>query len=658
METQPIVLNHKSPVSSISFNTNARHSYAYGLSVLFILFISLISIKTASAAFTIGVAGTITAQQAQQQQAQLQAQQQSQTSNAISQLIVILSTSTDVETVAISPDNKRIASGGSDNKLTVWDASGQALVKALTIPLQGKGNRLYDLAFSPDGKRIVTGSSYYSPHKNESTVHIWNAYTGAESVILQSAPTVHCGQVAFDPQGLYVAAGCYTQATDSSTLYIWDAKSGGLIQSFHGTSGPIGFSPDGTRIFSGDNKQLTIKIWQLGSANALLQLQGQNVGAFYSAVYSVDGLTLGTGNGNGTITLWNAQTGQEILNFQAHSKPVTDIAVSPDGTRFASTSEDGTLVLWDGSSIQRLSTFQSSQPLRSLSFSSSSQALLVGGYDNTLRIFADASAVANAQQQIQPANQLTQQQLQLSQQQHQLAQQQMLPANQLTQRQLQLLQQLLLAQQQKQQGIQLTAQQTQLVQQQQQQLKQLMTPQLQQLMQQLQNLTPQQMVQQLQQLIQQQTQQQTQQLAQQQAQQVAQQQAQQQAQYPVTTSTRAYLLYNDTSSKIFFDTFDPTRGTWMPTSLGPRMQVEIVAMTSGSGGLQVRVETQGKGSNQYGMEVGGSYRLYANPQTNKWDVITIQAPKTAAVAAAQQQQAQQQAKYPVTTSTRAYPHAS
>lgn len=115
------------------------------------------------------------------------------------------------------------------------------------------------------------------------------------------------------------------------------------------------------------------------------------------------------------------------------------------------------------------------------------------------------------------------------------------------------------------------------------------------------------------------------------------QQAQQQAQYPVTTSTKAYLLYNDTTSKIFFDTFDPTRGTWMPTSLDPRMQVEIIAFASGSGGLQVRVETQGKGLNQYGVDVGGSYRLYVNPQTNKWNVSTIQVPNAAAVAAAQQQ---------------------
>ena len=97
----------------------------------------------------------------------------------------------------------------------------------------------------------------------------------------------------------------------------------------------------------------------------------------------------------------------------------------------------------------------------------------------------------------------------------------------------------------------------------------------------------------------------------------------------------------------------------MPTSLDPRMQIEIVALTSGSGGLQARVETQGKGLNQYGMEVGGSYRLYANPQTGKWDFITIQAPNAAAVAAAQQQaqllaqqQAQQQNQQQVAPTTK------
>ena len=60
-----------------------------------------------------------------------------------------------VETVAFSPDDKRVASAGNSNgRVRVWDsATGQE-----TRTLQGHESTVSSLAFSPDGKRIVTGS--------------------------------------------------------------------------------------------------------------------------------------------------------------------------------------------------------------------------------------------------------------------------------------------------------------------------------------------------------------------------------------------------------------------------------------------------------------------------------------------------------------------
>jgi WD40 repeat protein len=67
--------------------------------------------------------------------------------------------------VAFSPDGKRIVSGSRDKTVRLWDAqTGQPIGQ----PLQGHGESVNSVAFSPDGKRIVSGST-------DKTVRLWDA---------------------------------------------------------------------------------------------------------------------------------------------------------------------------------------------------------------------------------------------------------------------------------------------------------------------------------------------------------------------------------------------------------------------------------------------------------------------------------------------------
>jgi WD40 repeat protein len=66
--------------------------------------------------------------------------------------------------VAFSPDGKRLVSGSFDQTVKVWDAQrGQEL-----LTLKGHTGHVTSVAFSPDGQRIVSGSA-------DSTVKVWNA---------------------------------------------------------------------------------------------------------------------------------------------------------------------------------------------------------------------------------------------------------------------------------------------------------------------------------------------------------------------------------------------------------------------------------------------------------------------------------------------------
>ena len=71
--------------------------------------------------------------------------------------------------MAFSPDGQRIVTGSSDQTAKVWEAaSGKEL-----FTLKGHSNEIYSVAFSPDGRRIVTGSM-------DDTAKVWEADTGKE----------------------------------------------------------------------------------------------------------------------------------------------------------------------------------------------------------------------------------------------------------------------------------------------------------------------------------------------------------------------------------------------------------------------------------------------------------------------------------------------
>ena len=65
--------------------------------------------------------------------------------------------------MSFSPDGKRIVSGSEDNTVKVWHAqTGQE-----TLTLKGYSDLVWSVSFSPDGKRIVSGSG-------DGTVKIWD----------------------------------------------------------------------------------------------------------------------------------------------------------------------------------------------------------------------------------------------------------------------------------------------------------------------------------------------------------------------------------------------------------------------------------------------------------------------------------------------------
>ncbi|MYA71347.1 hypothetical protein F4009_07795, partial [Candidatus Poribacteria bacterium] len=102
------------------------------------------------------------------------------------------------------------------------------------------------------------------------------------------------------------------------------------------------FSPDGTRIVTGDWDGKTT-LWDINTAAALATYIHK--GYINSITFSPNGKFIATGSRDATATLWDVETGTACFNI-THQDSVTSTAFSPDGTLLAASSRDSTATLW------------------------------------------------------------------------------------------------------------------------------------------------------------------------------------------------------------------------------------------------------------------------------------------------------------------------
>lgn len=205
---------------------------------------------------------------------------------------------TSVNRVAFSTDGCFLASASHDRTVKVWYfVTGQPF-----LTLRGHLEPVTDVAYSPDGKQIVTASL-------DRTVRFWNAKRDPEALVLSSPSPAGFSAVKFSPDGRRLAASSWSGQIQR--VQIWDPATGQELLTFPVPPmvRSIAFSPNGQRLASGYD-------------------------------------------GDGTVTLWEAATGREILSLKGHTRSVYRVAFSPDGQRLASASWDHTVRFWDTTARQ------------------------------------------------------------------------------------------------------------------------------------------------------------------------------------------------------------------------------------------------------------------------------------------------------------------
>jgi WD40 repeat protein/tRNA A-37 threonylcarbamoyl transferase component Bud32 len=273
--------------------------------------------------------------------------------------------------IAFSPDGTRVVTSGWDDYARLWETD---TGRPLGSPMTHK-DKLNDAIFSPSGQQILTCSE-------DGTVRLWDGKTGQSlnKVLEHGAPVA---AAAFSPDGARIMT-----ADKKDSVRLWDAASGRLISGqlinivIPQIVKSILFAPGG-ELAAVLTTPPSLFDGRTGRFLREVQTKGQPDGTRLAAGSLFDSWIL---------RVWDTRTGSLIGAPQPHPKVIEAVVFSPDGKLLATGCGDGLVRLWDAKTAKpvigpREQGMRHPSDVECLAFSADSKTLLTGSRDGTARLW-------------------------------------------------------------------------------------------------------------------------------------------------------------------------------------------------------------------------------------------------------------------------------
>jgi eukaryotic-like serine/threonine-protein kinase len=279
----------------------------------------------------------------------------------------------EVAELAFSPDGKYLVTGGG---LIAWDARTGAKVAALAPPNAPSGF----LAFSPDGKRVAAAA--------DGGIKVC-AVTGEERPVVLDTGRHHFIGAAFSADGQRLTALGADRA-----MGVWDTRTGRKEKEFalkvpSNSCAQAAFGPDGTVLAVGFTGG--VSVFDAGTGVEAVALE-ENTGNVTGLAFSPDGKLLAAAVSD-TVQVWDARTGRRRLALPQPKGKTWGMAFSPDGKRLAFGGRNGMVCVCDAETGKEVLALRGLVGVAALSvaFSPDGTRLAAGGEGEVKVWDADAA---------------------------------------------------------------------------------------------------------------------------------------------------------------------------------------------------------------------------------------------------------------------------